>query len=251
MKVEKLMRRLKIEFVKVNILQACLDSIILFLSANLVTYILNINIAGAYSNIHVLAAFTGVFFLVNLVYRVRNYNVELYEEKNPELEEKLRTARDNIDRKNIASQALFDELMETARKISSDSIIPSQAIIHKVLIIGGLSFVTIFSGLAGLQVEGTDGAIFQDFELGSETVTDNDPDIRNGSEILGEPTDVDVEARDLEFEIVGDGEASDQEFSFSTGDEDFTAESSREGVDRDRDLAQRYSDSLRELETLE
>ncbi len=251
MKVEKLMRRLKIEFVKVNILQACLDSIMLFLGANLFVYIFNLNIAGPYSNFQILAGITAVFFIMNLAFRVRKYNVELYEEKNPELNEMLRTARDNIDRKNIASQALFDEIVEKARKMSSDSIIPAKSIMQKVLVIGVLSFVTIFSGLAGFQIEGSEAAIFDGIEMSGEDEEPTEPDIRNGSEILGEPTEIDIEERELEFEIEGAGEASDQQFTFTTGEEDFASESAREGIEEDRELAQRYSDSLRELEASE
>ncbi|WP_414837526.1 hypothetical protein ACK3SF_04615 [Candidatus Nanosalina sp. VS9-1] len=254
MKVEKLLRRLKIEFVKVNILQACLDSIMFFLGFNLVLYVFNLEITGPYSNFHILVGLTGAFFLGDLIYRVRKYNVELYEEKNPELDEILRTARDNIDRKNIASQALFDELVDRARNVTSESIIPSQEIIKKVMAIGILSFLTLASGLADFQIEGPSGEIVpSDFELpGTETGQNtSELDVRNGSNILGEPSDIDVEQRDLEFEISGNGKASDQQFSFSSGSEDFTVESSRQGLGEDRELAKQYSNALREIEASE
>ena len=251
MKVEKLLRRLKIEFVKINLLQSCLDAIIVFLLGNLALYTLDLEVTGPYSNLNILIGATSLFFLTDLIYRVRKYNVELYEEKNPELNEILRTARDNIDRKNIASQALFDELVETAREVTSESIIPSQEIIKKVLVIGVLCFLTIFSGLLNIHIEGPDRAIFP--ELGTENggTTQQQIDVRNGSQILGEPTDIDIQERDLQFEIQGTGSASEQKFSFSTDDEDFTVDSTMSGIDEDRELAKKYSDSLRELEASE
>lgn len=254
MKVEKLLRRLKIEFVKVNILQACLDSIMFFLGFNLVTYTLSLEITGPYSNFHVLLGLTGLFFLSDLFYRVRKYNVELYEEKNPELDEILRTARDNIDRQNIASQALFDELVDRARNVTSESIIPSQEIIKKIMAIGVLCSLTVISGLSGFQVDVQTNALVPDIDVpgggeedsGNESVT-----LRNGTSILGDPSDIDVEQRDLEFEISGNGEASNQEFSFSSDSEDFSMESSRSGVDENRRLAREYSTALREMEASE
>lgn len=251
MKVEKLLRRLKIEFIKINLLQACLDAIMIFLIGNLTLYTLDLEVTGPYSNLNVLIGATSLLFLVDLVYRVRKYNVELYEEKNPELNEILRTARDNVDKKNIASQALFDELVETARDVTSESIIPSQEIIRKVLVIGVLCFLTIFSGLLNIHIEGPDQAIFPDFGTDSMNNQEQQIDIRNGSQILGEPTDIDIQERDLEFEIQGTGKASEQDFSFNTESEDFTVDSTMSGIDEDRELAKRYSDSLTELEASE
>jgi len=224
---------------------------IVFLIGNLAVYTLDLEITGPYSNFHVLAGFTSVFFLFDLIYRVRKYNVELYEEKNPELNEILRTARDNIDNKNIASQALFDELVETAREVTSESIIPSQEIIKKVLVIGALCFLTIFSGLLNIHIEGPDQALFPELGGDNEGNQEQEIDVRNGSQILGEPTDIDIQERDLQFEIQGTGEASEQEFSFNTEDEEFTVDSTMSGLDEDRELAKRYSDSLRELEASE
>lgn len=251
MKVEKLLRRLKIEFVKINFLQACLDAIIVFLLGNIAVYTLDLELTGPYSNFHVLIGATSVFFVLDLIYRVRKYNVELYEEKNPELNEILRTARDNIDNKNIASQALFDELVETARDVTSESIIPSQDIIKKVLVIGALCFLTIFSGLLNIHIEGPDQALFPELGGDNEGNQEQDIDVRNGSQILGEPTDIDIQERDLQFEIQGTGKASEQEFSFRAENEDFTVDSTMSGIDEDRNLAKRYSDSLRQLEASE
>ena len=42
MRVEKLFKRLKREFLKVNFLQACLDSLLFFLSANLVLFLFSL-----------------------------------------------------------------------------------------------------------------------------------------------------------------------------------------------------------------
>lgn len=225
-----------------------------FLGVNLVLYIFNLEITGLYTNFRILLGLVGVFFLVDLFYRVRKYNVELYEEKNPELDELLRTARDNIDRKNIASQALFDELVERARNVTSESIIPSQQIIKKVMAIGILSFLTLVSGLSGLQIDTPTGELVPSgFEIpGTDTgKNESNLDIRNGTDILGESSEIDVEQRDLEFEISGNGKASDQDFSFSSGSEDFSVESSREDLSEDRELAKQYSIAIREIEASE
>ncbi|MFB6115441.1 MAG: hypothetical protein ABEK04_04040, partial [Candidatus Nanohalobium sp.] len=119
--------------VKVNVIQASLDAIGLFLVLNLVTFLFSIQLVSGLGNPPILLGVSVVFFLGDLIYRVRNYRLEIYEEQNPELKEVLRTARDNLDKSDIASQALFDDLMERARSVTSESIIPSKFIIQRVL----------------------------------------------------------------------------------------------------------------------
>jgi hypothetical protein len=251
MEVEKLLRRLKIEFLKVNMIQASLDSIILFLSANLLFFLNDLKVAGGLSNIQVVGAMSAVFFLVDLIYRAMRYNVEIYEEKNPELEEILRTARDNKEKSNIASQALFDELVERAGNVTSESIIPDEKIIQKVLIVGVLSFLTLGSGFMGIQIEASPGGeIFSGIEnpFSEPETNETDFEIQNASDILGDPESINVEARDLEFEISGSGESASETFSFDAASEEFALESTRRGFGEDAELARDYSLAIRNME---
>lgn len=250
MEVEKLLRRLKIEFLKVNLIQASLDSIIVFLSTNLIFFLTDIQLTGSFSNLKVVGGLSFIFFVLDLLFRATRYNVEIYEEKNPELEEILRTARDNKEKSNIASQALFDELVERASNITSESIIPDEKIIQKVLTVGVLSFLTLASGFMGIQIQASpDGEVISNIENPFSKTEANETDfkIKNASEILGDSESIDLETQDLEFEITGSGESSSESFSFDSASEEFALEATGSNIEEDAELARDYSLAIKDM----
>ncbi|MFB6241632.1 MAG: hypothetical protein ABEJ36_02405 [Candidatus Nanosalina sp.] len=246
MKIEKLLKRLKVEFIKVNLIQASLDSILFFLTGNLLLFLINLQIIGTRRNYLIMAPISFLFFLGDLAYRIRNYHLEIYEEENPEMQEVLRTARDNIDQSNIASQALFDEVMERARNITSESIIPSKEIIKKIIAIGALSFLTVFSGLVNFHIQGNQLSIVEDLGLRDRDDAD-DARVINGSRILGDPADIEVNNRDMDFRISGKGKASRADFSFDSAVEEFSMQEFRERKSEDMKLAKQYSLAIKDL----
>lgn len=250
MKVEKLLKRLKIEFVKVNLIQASLDSILFFLTSNLVLFLLSIQLVGSSKNYLIIGSLTSLFFIGDLFYRIRNYHLEIYEEENPELQEVLRTARDNLDKSSIASQALFDELMNRARAITSESIIPSQEIIKKIITIGALCFLTVASGLVDFQLREETSELVSGIDLpgAGQDVNETEPEMLNGSEILGESSEIEVTNRDLAFNISGTGEDTRSQFSFDAASKEFSFESVERGEDTDLELAKRYSLAIKDFE---
>jgi hypothetical protein len=250
MKVEKLLKRLKIEFVKVNLIQASLDSIIFFLSTNLVFFMIDQQIIGSVENYTVFMPLTALFFFGDLYYRIKNYHLEVYEEENPELKEVLRTARDNLDRSNIASQALFDDVIDRARSVTSESIIPSREIIKKIIAIGALSFLVVLSGLVNFQIESGANPWIPDEVLPGQNVNQSGDgqELRNSSRILGEPADIRMTKRDLKFNISGTGEAERSEFSFDAASEEFSMTSSPQERPEDMELAKQYSLAIKEFE---
>lgn len=250
MKVEKLLKRFKIEFVKVNLIQASLDSILFFLTSNLILFLFSVQLVGSRQNYLIVGGLTFLFFFGDLFYRVRNYHLEIYEEQNPELQEVLRTARDNLDKSSIASQALFDELMDRARSVTSESIIPSQEIIKKIIAIGVLCFLTVGSGLVDFQLREETSELVSGIDLpgagGDENETE--PEMLNGSEILGESSEIEVTNRDLAFNISGTGEDTRSEFSFDAASQEFSFESVNRGEDTDLELAKQYSLAIKDFE---
>lgn len=248
MKIEDLLDRLKIEFIKVNLIQASLDSILFFMSANLVFFLLDQRLVGSLENYIVFLPLTIVFFVGDLIYRIRTYHLEIYEEENPELQEVLRTARDNLDRSNIASQALFDDVIDRARSVTSESIIPSKSIIQKIIIIGAMSFLIVLSGLTNFQLERDSAAFLADTPfMGENRDGDDIETLRNGSEILGEPADIEVTNRDLRFNISGTGEATKSEFSLDAASEEFSVTASRTERPENMELAKQYSLAIKDF----
>lgn len=252
MRVEKLLKRLKREFIKVNFLQASLDSILFFLTANLFLFLFSLQLIEDFSNLKALAVSTILFFLIDLGYRSKSYRLEIYEEKNPELQEVLRTARDNLDSNNIVSQALFDDLLDRSRSVTSESIIPSKKIIQKVIAVGLLSFITVISGIADLNVTSNGGEVLPGTDSIKEFVGVGDDDefyLRNDTEIYGERKDIRDPEGLVEFDITGEGDNEESEISDRGIDpEDIVLDVSSPGVSEDLELAKQYSLAVKEME---
>lgn len=250
MRVEKLLTRLRREFIKVNLLQAALDSLLFFLTLNFVLFLLSIQLVSGLGNTRVLAVLSLLFLVGDLAYRTRKYRLEIYEEKNPELEEILRTARDNLDRQNIVSQALFDELLDRARTVTSESIIPSKRIIQKILAVGFLSFLTVLSGITSFQLQEEGGEIFPDIGDIQDAITGEGEEgfqLRNSSQIFGDAEDIDASELDIDFNITGTGNSSETETEGGRTQEDLVLDISSSSLNEDLELAKRYNLEIREF----
>lgn len=250
MRVEQLLKQLKREFIKINLLQSLLDGLVFFLTTNLVLFFFNVNIFQTIPNSYMIAALSLLFTVSDLYWRTQQYDLELYEEKNPELKEILRTARDNIDKNNIVSQALFDDLLNRARRITSESIIPAKQIIYKTLAVGILAFLTVMSGLADFQLgnQGTD--LLKSPEDLQNLVTKNKDDgfeLKNASEVFGDGNEIDPSDMQINFSVEGEGDADQSDYD-SRGDEPerITLDSTK-SFSEDLELAKRYSLAIKEL----
>jgi hypothetical protein len=248
MRVETLFKRLKREFIKVNLLQACLDTLMFFLSFNLVLFLFSLKITSYLPNLQALTLLSLAFFLGDLVYRAKNYRLHIYEQKNPELHEILRTARDNLDKKNIASQAMFDELMDRSRSVTSESIIPSKRIIQKVVIVGLLSFLTVISGLADFQlIKENGGELVPDIgNLGQQE--EDEFELKNASEIYGDQKDIDVSDQLVNFTIEGEGESEETDLGSSDArPEEVVLDVTGSSISEDMELAKQYSLAIKKF----
>ena len=250
MRVEKLFKRLKREFLKINLLQACLDSILFFLTANLFLFLFSLRFTSAGRNFAYLIPLTVIIFLGDFYYRSKNYNIEIYEEKNPELRERLRTARDNIDSNNIVSQALFDEILNLSRSVSSESIIPSKKIIQKMIAIGIISFLTVMSGIFNFQLlEGGHEIIPETGDIVDQIRDEDEFQLQNDSDIYGEDGDIDVSDNLIEYNITGSGESEPGEVSSTDRDPGTVSlGDTYPGMDGNLKLAKEYSLAIREME---
>lgn len=250
MRIEDLLKRLKREFIKVNLLQGMLDSLLFFLSVNLVLFVSNINVFSTVPNTYIVGYLTVIFLIIDLYYRTTQYRLEVYEEKNPELREILRTARDNMDKQNIVSQALFDDLMERSRRVTSESIVPAKEIIYKTLAVGILAFLTVMSGLADFQLEqGRD--ILDSPEDISDIVGEKDDkddfELKNSSDIYGDRSDIDPSEMEIDFNVTGEGEAENENFEPDEQSSETLRLDATKSFDEDLELAKRYSLAIKDL----
>jgi hypothetical protein len=249
LRVEKLLKRLRREFIKVNFIQAALDSITLFLTLNLVFFLLNITLVSEQLHYRILTAASFIFLLGDWLRRSRRYSLEIYEEENPQLQEILRTARDNIDSQNIVSQAMFDDLMDRARSVTSESIIPGTVILKKIMVVGLLSFLTALSGVADFQPVDETQKVFSQLDPEEFFSEEDEVDVlKNASEIYGEEREVGAISTDLEINITEGASSSEAGEIGSPEIEDFTFESSSPGMPEDVELARQYSFALQKIE---
>lgn len=252
MRVEKLLKRLKREFLKVNLLQASLDSLTFFLSANLILFLFDLQLTPSFPNFFSLTMLTLLFFLGDFMYRANTYSLEIYEQKNPDLRERLRTARDNLESRNIVSQALFDEVLDRSRSMSSDTIIPSKRIVQKIVAVGILSFLTVLSGVADFQLLHDSGNVLPGVDSVPGIGPEDDEDgfeLRNASEIFGERQDIKVSDDLVSFNITGEGETEENELdSGTTEPEDVVLDTTGPQQSDDVQLAKEYSLAIKDLQ---
>ena len=242
-RIETLLKRLKREYWKIKALQSSLDTLILVLGLNFIAFL-----AGFKYDFRILAGLAAVFFIVNLIYRTRGYGVEIYEHKNNELQELLRTARDNLDKRDTVSEALFGDVMERARTVSSESIIPTERIVQKLFLIGGLAILTTVSGLVIPVIDiDTSGAYNQ---ISNLVNNQDDPEDyrRNASEVLGEESDLDNTGSTVDIEIVGEGESFEESVLRGfEGERELMYERSPK-IEEDSRLMREYSLAIRDIE---
>jgi hypothetical protein len=246
--VEKLLKRLKREFIKVNLIQAFLDSIILFLITNLAFFLLNVTLINSNTHYKVLLGGIAFFLIVDWVLRSRKYSLELYEEENPEFREILRTTRDNIGNEDIVTQAMFDDLLERAKNVTSESIIPSTQIIKKIILVGVLCFLTTLSGLVNIQLQQESSKVFNELQLNQITQNGDKEIFGNRSEILGESKDIESTSTELKINITGEGSEGEIDESRRLEEEQMEYKAANPGLTEDIQLAKKYSLQIREEE---
>ncbi len=243
MRVEDLFKRLKREYLKVNLIQSGLDTAILVLSANLILFF-----TGLSFNLIYLAVGGAIFFFADFVYRSKGYSVEIYELKNKELHEILRTARDNLDRRDDVSEALFDDLMVRARSVSSESIIPGDTVTKKVFLLGSLSILTAVSGLVVPMVDIDTSQIYSSVPELSD-FGDFDGDERQDVEdVLGDESDLDGIGTSIDIQVEGEGESFEDGFRTSFNESELRFEASDSEIDEGEELARDFSLAIQELE---
>lgn len=242
MRVEDLFKRLKREYLKIRLLQSFLDTLILILLMNLGAFVI-----GLEYDLRLLGASGLLFFISRFYYLSRDYSVQIYERENNQLNELLRTARDNLDRRDEITEALFEDVMERARKVSSESIIPSDRIFQKLFLIGGLAILTVISGLIAPAIDYEYSGFDNPFS--DLTSIGEGEDIRgNSSEVMGEPIDIDTTGRNVNISIEGKGESFEEGFRSGFEEQDLLFEASDDRLDKDLELAKRYSVAIRNLE---
>jgi hypothetical protein len=124
------------ELAKIIFLNVFLSSTILFLIAELVSLVFSMPWWYA------LAA-AGVYFIITFVTEIRKITIAHVEQKNPEMREILRTAKDNMNEDTIMAHALFYEVLERMKRVSSGTFLEFKKLMVKISVIFVLAIVLV------------------------------------------------------------------------------------------------------------
>lgn len=134
--IKNMFQEVKLELHKVLLLNIFLESAIVFLGAHLILSIFSMKLW--YS-----AVLGVVYFGVRFWHESNKFNLKNIEERNPDLKEMLRTAADNQNDDTLMAHALFHEVLEKMRRVSSGTFINMDIIIKRVTVLFVLSIILV------------------------------------------------------------------------------------------------------------
>ncbi len=141
--IKRLFKEVGAEVYKVIILESLLDAGISF-------FMLQLFFAFFTMSMLIPLVISLAFFGWLISHRAKTFQLKTVEDRNPEVKEILRTARDNIGNENMLTLALFNELIEKMKTVSVGSLINQRKVITKLFTVGVLAFLSIYFTTAGL-----------------------------------------------------------------------------------------------------
>ncbi len=185
--IGSLLEEVRYEMLKVVVLNAFLDSAVFFLAALLLLSVFGM---GLLVPVILSLAFLGV----DIARRWRRFSYRAVEERNPEIREMLRTAADNKEDDSLMAHALFTDVMERMRKVSSGSFLSLKGILAKVGVLFVLSVVVVGLAFFNVSIQKFEnplagvgdriGSLFGGGGHANETA----PDLQQAGDIYGEPS---------------------------------------------------------------
>jgi hypothetical protein len=143
--VKRLFVELYYEMFKISLLHAFADTIIFF------TIMLNITTLLR-ANFYFALILSLVFIIADVTYRMKRTTLKDIEAKNPQVQDILRTARDNSDGNNFMVLAMFEELIQRMKSVSAGSMMNHKNLTLKILIVCALSFSVIVVSANNIHV---------------------------------------------------------------------------------------------------
>ncbi len=144
--INSLLNEIRFEMLKVIILNAFLDATVVFLVLLLLLSIFGIGV--------MLPLLVAVLFLAGDVWwRARQLSLKYIEDRNPEIREMLRTAADNKSEENLMAHALFADLIEKMREVSSGTFLDFKQIGFKVAAMFVLSLTLVSLAFFNVNIQ--------------------------------------------------------------------------------------------------
>ncbi len=152
-KIKGLFNEVKIELLKVVLINTFLNAIMVFFITYIIVSFFNIKFLFIIS---IPALITMVFFFVSTIIRIKRLKLKLMEDANPQVKEMLRTAHDNMDEENIMTVALFSELKKKMKTVSTGNLLESKKIITRIISAVAVVFLIIFVSSLNINIQKID-----------------------------------------------------------------------------------------------
>lgn len=197
------------EKIKMAIMHSIINVVLVFLVINFVFQIFSIPI-------YVSILISIVLFYISMVRYKRKYSIKYIEKKNPQVEEILETAKDNIKEDNIVTRLFFKDVIVHARKISLGELVNLKTLYFRIFAIVIIAMITMLlppsdvaAGIDLLDLDMNDRAVFDSIGL------------RKTDDIFGVPKLIDLGDETLEIEVESSNEFNLDKLTEEEG-KDFT-----------------------------
>lgn len=134
--IRSLFAEVKYELMKILLMTVILEAAVVFLAVHLV---LSIFTAPVWYS----AVVAGAFAVIRFWRQSRKFDLRRIEDRNPELREMLRTANDNRNDDSLMAHALFHEVLEKMKRVSSGTFLDLGKVIQRVAAIFILSMILV------------------------------------------------------------------------------------------------------------
>ncbi|PIN80619.1 hypothetical protein COV16_00535, partial [Candidatus Woesearchaeota archaeon CG10_big_fil_rev_8_21_14_0_10_34_8] len=148
----QLFKELEFEIIKVNFLNSIVNSVIVFFAVQLVMSLFDLSMLIA-------IGFAGFFLIFNFMSNVKKMKIQIFEENNPEIADMLSTAKDNIGVDNVMVEALFIDVLQKTRKISSGTLFSVKQFMLKMSTLFVLSILMVLISPIHISVVGDDAIL--------------------------------------------------------------------------------------------
>ncbi|MBW2963889.1 hypothetical protein KY363_00375 [Candidatus Woesearchaeota archaeon] len=143
--VKSLFAELYYEVFKISFLHAFTDSVIFFMLALNITTLVDVKFYFA-----VVAA--ALFLIGDVLFRMKHTTLKQIEDKNPQIRDILRTAKDNLEGNDFMVLAMFEDLIQKMRSVSAGSILNQQKLFFKMVVVCALSFSVIMVSANNIHI---------------------------------------------------------------------------------------------------
>lgn len=144
--IHGLFHEIRFELLKVVVLNAFLDATILFLGLLLVLSVFSISLLWP-------LAIALIFFILDVRRYSRKFSLEYIEARNPTVREMLRTAADNKSEETLMAHALFAELIDRVRTISSGTFLNFRRLSLKLGTVFALSILLVSLAFFNVNIQ--------------------------------------------------------------------------------------------------